>query len=181
MLFRSVDAIVLAPDAEGFVYPKVDGESCTRCGLCLQICPVLHPPAADKEEPRAYAARSLDETSRQASSSGGVFAVLAREVLAKGGKVAGAAWADDFVLRHCLVDREADLAALLGSKYVQSHPGAVLREVQTARQQSLPVLFAGTPCQTAGLQAFLGEETGAGLWCVDLVCHGVPSPLAWAF
>ena len=176
-----VDAIVLTADAEGFLYPQVDREICTSCGLCLKICPVLHPPAVGEKEPCTYAALSQDETSRQASSSGGVFAVLARHVLAKGGKIAGAAWADDFVLRHCLVDREEDLTALLGSKYIQSHPGAVLREVQTARQQGLPVLFAGTPCQTAGLQSFLREETGDGLWCVDLVCHGVPSPLAWAF
>jgi coenzyme F420-reducing hydrogenase beta subunit len=40
------------------------------------------------------------------------------------------------------------------------------------------VLFTGTPCQVAGLKAFLKKEYG-NLLTVDLVCHGVPSPLVW--
>lgn len=39
------------------------------------------------------------------------------------------------------------------------------------------VLFTGTPCQCAGVQAVFGKP--AGLYLCDLVCHGVPSPLLW--
>jgi hypothetical protein len=37
------------------------------------------------------------------------------------------------------------------------------------------VLFVGTPCQIAGLLAFLGGDK-ANLITVDFICHGVPSP-----
>lgn len=41
------------------------------------------------------------------------------------------------------------------------------------------VLFSGTPCQTAGLHLFLKREY-TGLLTVDIVCHGVPSPIIFA-
>lgn len=42
------------------------------------------------------------------------------------------------------------------------------------------MLFTGTPCQIAGLYAFLGaEKENANLITIDLICHGVPSPLLW--
>ena len=37
------------------------------------------------------------------------------------------------------------------------------------------VLFTGTPCQIAGLYAFLGQDHPL-LYTMDLICHGVPSP-----
>lgn len=40
------------------------------------------------------------------------------------------------------------------------------------------ILFSGTPCQIAGLKAFLNEDYD-NLLCVDLICHGVPSPGVW--
>jgi coenzyme F420-reducing hydrogenase beta subunit len=41
------------------------------------------------------------------------------------------------------------------------------------------VLFTGTPCQIAGLTAFLGTEF-ENLLTIDLACHGVPSPKIWS-
>ena len=32
-------AITMQPDAEGFLYPKVDGEKCVSCDLCEKRCP----------------------------------------------------------------------------------------------------------------------------------------------
>lgn len=40
------------------------------------------------------------------------------------------------------------------------------------------VLFSGTPCQVAGLKAFLKRDY-ENLVCIDFVCHGVPSPMVW--
>ena len=37
------------------------------------------------------------------------------------------------------------------------------------------VLFIGTPCQVAGLKAYLRGKTYENLYTVDFVCHGVPS------
>lgn len=41
------------------------------------------------------------------------------------------------------------------------------------------VLFSGTSCQVDGLKKFLSTECVKNLICVDIVCHGVPSPLVW--
>ncbi len=38
------------------------------------------------------------------------------------------------------------------------------------------MLFSGTPCQVEGLKKFLRDHEYANLICVDLVCHGIPSP-----
>jgi coenzyme F420-reducing hydrogenase beta subunit len=40
------------------------------------------------------------------------------------------------------------------------------------------VLFSGTPCQIAGLKAFLRKDYD-NLLSVDFVCHGTPSPAVW--
>ena len=41
------------------------------------------------------------------------------------------------------------------------------------------VMFTGTPCQLAGLRLFLRKDYGDQLLKVDVVCHGVPSPMVW--
>lgn len=40
------------------------------------------------------------------------------------------------------------------------------------------VLFSGTGCQVNGLKSFLGKEY-ENLICVDVICHGAPSPALW--
>ena len=36
-----VDAIRMEEGKEGFVFPKVDLNSCIQCGKCVKTCPVL--------------------------------------------------------------------------------------------------------------------------------------------
>lgn len=43
----------------------------------------------------------------------------------------------------------------------------------------MPVLFSGTPCQIHGLRLFLGKDY-ENLYTVDIICHGVPSPMVFA-
>ena len=40
------------------------------------------------------------------------------------------------------------------------------------------VLFTGTGCQVNGLKAYLGKAYEK-LYCVDVICHGAPSPELW--
>lgn len=40
------------------------------------------------------------------------------------------------------------------------------------------VLFSGTGCQIAGLKSFLRKDYEM-LYTVDVLCHGVPSPMVW--
>ena len=61
-----------------------------------------------------------------------------------------------------------------GSKYVQSSLGLCFGAIKKDLQQGIAVLFVGTPCQCAGLKAFLNKDYDK-LYLVDFVCHGVPS------
>mgnify|MGYP003466595112 FL=1 len=72
--------ISLVEDNEGFLYPVVDNEICIECGLCEKVCPILNP--QDKILPlEVLAAKNPNESERINSSSGGVFILLAREVI----------------------------------------------------------------------------------------------------
>lgn len=171
------DCIAMEADKNGFLCPRVDGEKCVECGLCQKTCPILNKTEPAEEKTLAYAACSLDEAVRLESSSGGVFTELARAVLREGGVVFGAAYDENFCVRHVCAESLAELELLRGAKYAQSELGDTFRQVKAALKERR-VLFSGTPCQVAGLKAFLGREC-AGLVTVDFVCHSVPSPMAW--
>ena len=112
-------AIAMQPDAEGFFRPQTDAQKCVDCGLCAAVCPVNHSPVL-ADQPKAFAAYSKNTELRHTSSSGGVFSELAIQILARGGAIVGAAMAPDGVVRHRVIESEAELEVLRGSKYVQS-------------------------------------------------------------
>lgn len=169
--------ITMRPDKEGFLYPVVDAAACIDCGLCLKVCPHLNP--ADSVSPLdLWAAINVDTDERMASSSGGVFSLLARDVLSRGGAVAGAAFAPDWAVEHTIIRSLDELPRLQGSKYLQSRMGNTYAQVKNLLQQNCEVLFSGTPCQIAGLRKFLCKDHPC-LLTIEVVCHGVPSPLAW--
>lgn len=169
--------IQMQADDEGFLYPVADIEKCINCGLCDEVCPVQHRPALGGE-PTAVALRSNDENVLRHSASGGACTPLAEYIIASGGKVFGAVFDENFSVVHRGVDAPKDVPTLRGSKYVQSDLGGIFPQVAGLLGQGRPVLFFGTPCQVAGLKKYIGRED-ENLYCVDLVCFGVPSPKLW--
>ena len=171
-------AITMVADHEGFLRPQIDAEKCVQCHACERACPVLHP-TEPNASPTCYAARTKDETLRIVSSSGGIFTELARPILAKGGVVFGCVWEKPaLVAIHAKAETEDELAAMRGSKYVQSDLRDTYREVKAELQKGRAVLFSGTPCQIAGLNKYLGKSYD-NLLTVEIICHGVPSPLVF--
>ena len=171
-------AIAMVPDAEGFAHPKIDASRCVNCGLCERICPVLHSGEARKPL-KVYAAKAKDDALRKESSSGGVFSLLACQVISDGGIVYGAAIrGNDLSVYHCSAENEEELSWLRGSKYVQSDVGDTYECVKDQLATGREVLFSGTPCQVAGLRKYLSKDYG-NLTCVEVICHATPSPLAW--
>lgn len=171
-------AISMECDENGFMYPLINLELCINCGLCEKVCAFRH--IEEQSKPlKVFAAVSYDEKCRMTSASGGVFAVLAQQMLTCGGTVYGAAFDKDMRVSHIGIHDIEDLVRLQGSKYVQSDTGKTFMEVQEILNNGGKVLYAGTPCQIAGLQSFLGNVY-ENLTTVDIICHGVPSYLMFS-
>ncbi len=171
--------INMTADNEGFLYPVVNVSLCINCGLCEKICPLLNAKtASDGRETKAYAAISKDEKIRLASSSGGLFTLIAESILDKDGVVFGAAFDEDFNVIHTYTEEKAGLELFRGSKYVQSVIGETYKQAKEFLENGRTVLFTGTPCQIGGLYAYLGKNY-ENLITQDLICHGVPSPAVW--
>ena len=128
--------------------------------------------------PILYAAKHRNEETRASSRSGGVFTALSDKILESGGIIYGCALADDFKAIHIRADNVEMRNIMRGSKYIQSTLGDTYKNVKHDLQTGRSVLFTGTSCQVAGLKAFLGKDFDK-LYCMDIVCHGVPSPKVW--
>ena len=169
-------AVSAYADKEGFIRPLIDKKSCVQCGLCRKICPVLNRYHDDGKIPDTFAVQNKSDTVRMSSSSGGVFALLAEDTLSKGGIVVGAAFTEHHKVKHIVCSDRASLSASKTSKYVQSDCSDAYNQITDALDKKQQVLFVGTPCQVAGVKAYLGNGSPL-LVCADLICHGVPSPL----
>lgn len=172
-------AIRMKYDDEGFFYPTIEKANCINCGRCEEVCPVLNFDAPTKNKiEKIYYGHILNESIRLDSSSGGVFSLLAGYVLDNSGIVVGAAYDNDWNIVHKIVFNRDGLYTIRGSKYVQSAINHVYQEVKKYVLQGRLVLFSGTTCQVEGLRRFLNTEY-SNLLLVDLICHGVPSPMVW--
>ena len=170
-------AIQVTSDEEGFLRPAINSSLCVGCHLCQKVCPVLQG-ATRKDTPvQAYAAWAKDKSIHRKSSSGGVFSVIAVEVLKQKGAVFGAAFDKEWNVGHCCAEDLKQLEALRGSKYLQSNIGLTYRDVENKLKAGKTVLFVGTPCQVEGLNHYVSLRHVADdrLITIDLACHGVPT------
>lgn len=171
------NCISMKIDTEGFWYPEVNNEKCIKCGLCIKVCPIINNTQV-VNKPSAYACINKDDSIRLESSSGGIFTLAAEQVIADGGVVFGAGFNEKFEVEHSYVETKEELAKFRGSKYVQSRIGATYKQAKEFLKLGRLVLFTGTPCQIGGLKSFLGQSYD-NLICIDIICHGVPSPDVW--
>lgn len=173
-----VGAITVNIDKDGFYSPVIDKTICVNCGLCEQTCPVLNEKCRmyiKKSEPKIYACTNKDENTRLSSSSGGMFSVFAEFVLYLGGYICGAILEDNLTVKHIISNKKSDIERMKGSKYIQSYVGDCYKSIKQLLENGKPVLFCGTPCQCAGLNAFLGKEY-KDLIIVDTICSCINPP-----
>lgn len=174
-----IQCISFNKDDSGFFYPFVESSLCISCGLCEKVCPTLN--KWDKQEPReTYAIKYDNDSIRLSSSSGGVFTLLAEQVIDDGGVVFGASFTDDWKVVHSYVEDKDELCIFRGSKYVQSEVGRSFILAESFLKSGRRVMFTGTPCQISALKRFLKKDYN-NLLAVDIVCHGVPSPSLWEY
>lgn len=114
-----------------------------------------------------------------ASRSGGAFAAIS-EIFLDGGVVYGCTLDIDFTVHHDRATTLKERDAFRKSKYVQSDMMDTFKFVKIDLNNGKKVLFSGTACQIAGLKSYLRGNNTDNLYCIDIICHGVPSPLIWS-
>ncbi len=171
------NCISMHEDEQGFLYPQVNLDLCIDCHLCEKVCPVIN--QAEPGKPlQTFAAKNLDDKIRKASSSGGIFFALAKNIIEDSGVVFGAKFNNRWEVVHAYSETLDGIKNFQGSKYVQSRIGESFLKAEEFLKAERRVMFTGTPCQIAGLKRFLRKDY-PNLLTVDFVCHGVPSPLVW--
>lgn len=172
------NAISMVEDEAGFKYPVINQKKCIDCGMCQKVCPSINKSKEIKKDIKAYAAYNKNLDERINSSSGGMFILLAKEIINRKGVVFGASFDKNFDVRHTYVEKENELEQFMGSKYVQSTIGNSYKKVKEFLEKDRYVLFSGTPCQIEGLKSYLKKDYDK-LYTQDIICHGVPSPKVW--
>lgn len=168
-----LNAIQMKKDEEGFLYPVIDQKLCVQCGKCKKVCPFIKENTKDGI-PEVYAAKNLSDEARKNSASGGIFTLMSDYVLQQNGVVYGAVFGENMQVVHIRAVTEEKRDAMRGSKYVQSVLGDIFLQVEQDVKENKMTLFSGTPCQIAGLKAYLKKDYPNLLLC-DIVCHGVTS------
>ena len=171
------NAIIMQPDAFGFLYPKVVELSCVDCGQCEKVCPIIkRKNKTYNTEPREWlAARHHNNKILFESTSGGVSSALINEVLENNGVIYGVSYNDNMEVVHSSAETKEDCMKFVGSKYVQSNIIGVFPQIREQLQEGKKTLFIGTPCQVEGLKSFLRKDY-ENLLTVDIICHAVSSP-----
>ncbi|MDD4371680.1 MAG: Coenzyme F420 hydrogenase/dehydrogenase, beta subunit C-terminal domain [Anaerostipes sp.] len=170
-------AITMEKDEYSFIYPVIDEEKCVECEMCKKVCGYQKNPETISNI-NTWVAVNKNESELKKSASGGIFAGIAKAFIEDGGVVFGCAMVlENNILtpKHIMVDSVKDLYKLQGSKYVQSYMENNYQLVKEMLKAHKKVLFSGTPCQVAGLNAFLGGKQYDDLFTIDIICHGVPS------
>ena len=179
------NAIAMVTDSNGFSYPLLNQQLCIDCGTCRSVCPVLS--GSDTSENYlpfgVFACWNRHIEIRLASSSGGIFSVLADTILSKGGVVYGAVFDASLKVTIIRTEHRFEVEKMRGSKYIEADLGNVFKMVAHDIREGKTILFSGTPCQNAALRRYLLSEQIdyeiSPLYQVDFICHGVSSPALW--
>lgn len=131
---------------------------------------------------KVYGVKHKSESVRALSRSGGIFTAVTDVVLNDGGAVYGCALNESFLAEHRRAETKAERDLFRGSKYIQSNIGDSYKNAKQDLDSGKTVLFSGTPCQIEGLLNFLtlSRTDMSKLITVDIICHGVPSPMVWS-
>ena len=172
-----VGCILMKEDAEGFRFPQVDHLKCIVCGLCLRLCPATDASAKlyHKTERRYGCGIIKNKEMLLKSSSGGIFGALAKHIIDLGGYICGCVYSDELEAIHILDNKKTEIEKMHGSKYVQSRVEQCFPAIEEHLDANDIVMFSGTACQIAALRLYLKRDYD-NLYCVEILCHGVPSP-----
>lgn len=114
------------------------------------------------------------------SQSGGAFTAISQFFLKNGAIVYGCGMDENNNAVYKRVICIEDLVQIKGSKYIQSKIVDVYSLISKDLKDGKTVLFSGTPCYVSAVKNyFVKNENYDNLFLIDLICHGVPSPLVY--
>ena len=148
----------------------IDANLCVNCNACHNVCQQNKP--AELRNPQSWFQGWGNENTRATSSSGGLGQELMRTMLRAGGVVAACRFRDG-EFKFELIEKESEIDAFIGSKYVKSNPIGIYRKIKEKLKENRKVLFIGLPCQVSSLRNYVNDDRN--LYTVDLICHGSPS------
>lgn len=169
------NAIKITEDKYGFLTPVIELSKCINCGLCDKVCPINSSKLSSPIE--VYAAK-WNSPNIKKCASGGMFGVMATEVIQQNGIVFGCSLKNNLGEFYPIIKSVSnlkDLHFLFGSKYIQSDTLVTYTEVRNLLKENRLILFSGTPCQIAGLKGFLKNKDYPNLITIDIICHGTPN------
>ena len=173
-------AISTIKDEDGHYTYSVDESKCVLCHNCEKVCPNVSKfnyGDNDLLKSRPYAVWCTLPEIRERSTSGGVYAALAKTILEDNGIVIGA-HQEQFYVKHILINSVDEIQKIQGSKYTQSDTTSIFKQVKDNLNSGKKVLFSGVGCQVAALLSFLRYNKHLdNLITVDLICGGAPSSL----
>lgn len=121
----------------------------------------------------------LHGSKRNKGYAGGVFFELAKAVIKEHGTVIGAAYMEDFSVRHMEAESIEQLKKIAGVKYAESYIDQELKErIKNKLQAGQSVLFAGTPCQVESVCQFLKKQYKK-FYTIAIKCFGVIQEKVW--
>lgn len=168
--------ISLEEDQEGFSFPNVDNAKCLNCNICNAKCPVLNDYSVNDKQQKLYAFVHKDKDVFINSSSGGAYTAIVDCFfnLHPNGCAFGAYMDDDLELYHCIAYSPEETYKFRKSKYYQSDLRNTYCQCKKMLVEGKYCMYTGTPCQIAGLKAYLGKDY-PNLFLVDILCHGTPN------
>lgn len=169
------DAISFVDSVSGFPIPVVNPERCVSCGLCARKCERVHSLSGYTDH-SFYEAWLSNAEERRACTSGGIVTALAKNILLHGGVVFGVTMEGCARPHYIAVEREADLAKIQGSRYLQADASGCYRRLIAELERGRPVLFTGMACHAKAVKTLCANRY-ANLLLVDFACFGVPSSL----
>lgn len=156
---------------------RIKGGACKECGLCDMVCPHKNNECISSPILGMNAWIKNRRLLRKASS-GGIATAIYQCCLQNGFECIGVSFDEEFNLNYTFITSLNQLNEVVGSKYVYSNMNDMYKRIEKELQFGKQVIFVGLPCHVSALKNYckLKKITIEGLYCVDIVCHGVMMP-----
>lgn len=170
--------IEMISDECGFLYPIIDKDKCLNCKKCQIVCPSINSKSNEDANRKVFAMSHNNKAVVEGSSSGGAFYGICKWGIDNGYVIYGVAFDSKFNAVYGEAESFDDCSKFYRSKYVQSNSYHVFKRIAKDLNEGKNVIFSGTPCYIKALSNYLGKDYD-NLLLIDLICHGIPSPLVW--